>query len=71
MQRTYSTSSDYLKDHHPHYRQPTIRKLYDAIRSLKELPRRGRTGREEGTREIRFPPLPRQTKMKCGYACRS
>jgi len=50
--------SDYLKDHHPHYQQPTIRKLYESIRSLKELPRRGRPGREAGTREIRFPPLP-------------
>lgn len=49
---------DYLKDHHPHYRQPTMRKLYEAIRSLKNLPYRGRPGREEGTREILFPPLP-------------
>ena len=50
--------SDYLKEHHPHYRQPTMRKLYEAIRSLKTLPHRGRTGRENGTREILFPPLP-------------
>jgi plasmid stabilization system protein ParE len=50
--------SDYLKDHHPHYRQPTMRKLYEAIRSLKTSPHRGRPGREEGTREILFPPLP-------------
>ena len=50
--------SDYLKDRHAHYRQPTMRKLHDAIRSLKNLPHRGRPGREEGTREILFPPLP-------------
>ncbi len=50
--------SDYLKNHHPHYRQSTMRKLYDAIRSLKTSPHRGRPGREEGTREIPFPPLP-------------
>jgi toxin ParE1/3/4 len=50
--------STYLKDHHPHYRQPTIRKLYEAIRSLKTLPYRGRIGREEGTRELSFSPLP-------------
>jgi toxin ParE1/3/4 len=50
--------NDYLKDHHPRYRQPTIRKLYDAIRSLKDSPYRGRPGREYGTREIPFPPLP-------------
>lgn len=50
--------SNYLKDRHPHYRQPTMRKLYEAIRSLKDLPDRGRIGREEGTRELLFPPLP-------------
>ena len=22
---------DYLKDHHPHYRQPTVRRLYEGI----------------------------------------
>jgi addiction module RelE/StbE family toxin len=50
--------SNYLKDHHPTYRQPTMRKLYEAIRSLKESPQRGRLGRENGTRELLFPPLP-------------
>jgi toxin ParE1/3/4 len=44
--------SDYLKDHHPRYRDPTMRKLYRTIRALKEWPGRGRPGREEGTREI-------------------
>ncbi|MGD0792874.1 MAG: type II toxin-antitoxin system RelE/ParE family toxin [Terriglobales bacterium] len=50
--------SNYLKDHHPHYRQPTVRKVYAAVQSLKEWPHRGRVGREEGTRELLFPPLP-------------
>ena len=50
--------SNYLKDYHPHYRQPTMRKLYETIRALKEWPGRGRPGREEGTREILFPPMP-------------
>jgi toxin ParE1/3/4 len=50
--------SNYLKDHHPHYRQPTMRKVYAAIQSLKEWPHRGRAGREEGTRELSFSPLP-------------
>ncbi len=50
--------SDYLKEHHPHYRQPTMRKLYDTIRALKQWPGRGRPGHEEGTREILFQPLP-------------
>lgn len=34
--------SDYLKERHPHYRQPTLRKLYDTIRSLRQSPYRGR-----------------------------
>jgi toxin ParE1/3/4 len=50
--------SDYLKEHHPHYREATIRKVYAAVRSLNEWPHRGRLGREEGTRELMFPPLP-------------
>ena len=50
--------SDYLKEHHPHYRQPTMRKLYETIGSLKQWPGRGRPGPEEGTRELLFPPLP-------------
>ena len=49
---------NYLKDRYPHYRQPTLRKLYEAIRSLKESPHRGRLGREDGTRELLFPPMP-------------
>ena len=49
---------NYLKQYHPHYRQPTMRKLYDTIRSLKQSPHRGRPGTEGGTREILFPPLP-------------
>ncbi len=50
--------SDYLKEHHPDYRQPTMRKLYETIRALKQMPHRGQPGREPGTREISFPPLP-------------
>jgi toxin ParE1/3/4 len=50
--------SDYLKDHQPHYRQPTMRKLYQRIRDLKDAPYIGRPGREGGTREILFPPMP-------------
>jgi toxin ParE1/3/4 len=50
--------SEYLKQRHPHYREPTLRKLYDEIRDLKKWPDRGRPGREEGTRELVFSPLP-------------
>jgi toxin ParE1/3/4 len=35
-----------------------MRKLYETIRALKDTPYRGRPGREEGTREILFPPMP-------------
>jgi plasmid stabilization system protein ParE len=34
------------------------RKVYAAIQSLKEWPHRGLIGREKGTRELLFPPLP-------------
>jgi len=50
--------SDYLKDHYSHYQLPTMRKMYAAIHSLREWPHRGRRGREEGTQELLFPPLP-------------
>lgn len=50
--------SDYLKEHHPQYRQPTMRKPYEKIRALKDTPYLGRPGRVEGTCEILFPPMP-------------
>ena len=50
--------NDYLKEHHPQYRDQTVRKIYTAVQSLKEWPNRGRVGGEEGTRELSFPPLP-------------
>ena len=50
--------SDYLTKWHPRYRASTMHKLYDTINSLKQMPSRGRPGREEGTREILFLPLP-------------
>jgi plasmid stabilization system protein ParE len=30
--------SEYLKQRHPHYREPTLRKLYDEICDLKKWP---------------------------------
>lgn len=50
--------SDYLKDHHPQYQEPSLRRMYSSIQSLKEWPHRGRVGREEGTRELLLFPLP-------------
>lgn len=50
--------SDYLGQHHPQYRQSTMRKLYQKIRDLKNAPYVGRPGRVEGTRELLFMPMP-------------
>ncbi len=50
--------SDYLNERHPGYRHSTMCKLYETIRSLREAPHCGRPGREQGTREILFPPMP-------------
>jgi toxin ParE1/3/4 len=50
--------NDYLKDRHSRYRLPTMRKLYQAIGTLKKWPQSGRMGREAGTRELLFSPLP-------------
>ena len=49
---------DYLTENHPQFAQPTILELYESIRSLKTSPRRGRLGREEGTRELVLSRLP-------------
>jgi toxin ParE1/3/4 len=58
--------SEYLKAHHPQYREATLRKLYDTVRALKDAPYRGRPGRAEGTREILFPPMPYVAVYRCG-----
>jgi toxin ParE1/3/4 len=50
--------NDYLAEHQPHYRQPTMKKLHEAIYSLRRFPNRGRVGTDEGTREVFFAPLP-------------
>lgn len=50
--------SDYLKDHRPQYRQPTVRRLYERIRASKDAPYMGKPGTIEGTRELLFTPLP-------------
>ena len=36
--------SEYLRENHPNYRLPTMRKIYETIGSLKKHPRRGRPG---------------------------
>ena len=49
---------DYLAEHHPQYTQSTIIELYEAVRSLKALPLRGKLGRIKGTRELVLTQLP-------------
>ena len=49
---------DYLTEHHPGIARSTVLELYEGIRSLKTFPQRGRQGREPGTHELVFPPLP-------------
>jgi toxin ParE1/3/4 len=61
---THAASEDlehiknYLTEHSPQLAQSTLLKLYETVRSLKTSPRRGRLGREEGTRELVMSRLP-------------
>jgi toxin ParE1/3/4 len=50
--------SDYLIEHLPSLSHSTINQVYDAIRSLKSMPNRGRRGAEPGTRELVVTRLP-------------
>ena len=49
---------DFLETHHPSFTHLTIRRLYNAARSLKQFPHRGRIGQKDGTRELVIAPLP-------------
>lgn len=49
---------EYLTEHHPEFAQTTVIELYETIRSLKNSPRLGRPGREQGTRELVLTRLP-------------
>jgi toxin ParE1/3/4 len=48
----------YLTEHMPELAESTVLRLYASIRSLKAMPKRGRTGRAIGTRELVLTPLP-------------
>ena len=50
----------YERIHHenPRAARQVVRTLYDGCAALKRFPTRGRLGREPGTRELVFTPLP-------------
>ena len=49
---------NYLQQHHPHFAEPTVRAIYQRVRSLRTFPNRGAPGRRSGTRELALSPLP-------------
>jgi toxin ParE1/3/4 len=50
--------SHYLHKHYPRFAEPTVRTIYQRIRSLRTSPNRGRPGHRGGTRELTITPLP-------------
>ena len=49
---------DYLDRHYPSFAEPTVRTIYERIRSLKTAPYIGRPCHRSGTRELPLAPLP-------------
>jgi toxin ParE1/3/4 len=49
---------NYLASHYPHFAEPTVRTIWQRIRSLKTAPNLGRPGHRTGTRELTLTPLP-------------
>lgn len=50
--------SNYLRLHYPALAVSTVLRIYDASKSLKRFPERGRPGRLASTRELILAPLP-------------
>ena len=48
----------YLQQHYRQFAEPTVRTIYQRVRSLKTNPNRGRPGHRSGTRELPLTPLP-------------
>jgi len=48
----------YLREYHPSFAESTIHILYNAVRTLRDLPERGRPGTLPATREFVLPHLP-------------
>jgi len=49
---------NYLQQHYPRFAEPTVRIIYQRIRSLRNSPGKGRPGHRAGTRELALTPLP-------------
>lgn len=49
---------NYLQQNYPQFAEPTVRTIYQRIRSLKTSPRLGRPGHHFGTRDLALAPLP-------------
>ncbi len=49
---------DYLQENFSHFAEPTVRTIYQRVRSLKKTPNKGRPGHRTGTRELSLTPLP-------------
>jgi plasmid stabilization system protein ParE len=43
---------NYLQQHYPQFAEPTVRTIYQHIRSLKASPNRGRPGHRSDTKEL-------------------
>ena len=50
--------SDHIAEENPEAALEIIRTIFSRVEELTTFPRRGRKGREEGTRELVFSPLP-------------
>ena len=48
----------YLQQNYPSFAEPTVRTIYQRIRSLRASPYCGRSGHRLGTRELALSPLP-------------
>ena len=49
---------EYLEKRYPHFAEPTVRTIYQRVRSLKTAPNLGRPGHVGATRELPLTPLP-------------
>ena len=49
---------NYLQQNYPHFAEPTVRTIYQRIRSLKTSPSLGRLGHRAGTRLRRLAEMP-------------